>query len=537
MRFASLFCFLCFVLLILPACNHVHPAMVTINDTDDTLAEETRQAILENDMPISEDSDRPSGWEEITHGKSGELNYDVVFPQDYVNRIDFIIDPADWQVMLDDMTSLYGEFGSQREQGPGGRQLPGERPPQPEGQLPENTGRDSPPFEDAPPNMELTPPQGRDRQPFAGKDIGIMESDTNPIYVPVTVIFENEVWTNVGLRFKGNSSLRSTWGSGSLKLPFRLDFDQFEDKYPEINDQRFYGFKQLAFSSNWSDASYLREKVTADIFRDAGVPASQTAFYEVFIDYGEGSIYLGLYTLTEIVDDTIIKTQFEDDDGNVYKPSGNAATFAKGSFSEKAFDKQTNEDEGWSDILALFAALHAESRISEPDKWRENLEAVFDVDGFLNWLATNTVVQNWDTYGAMSHNYYLYHDPVSDKLVWIPWDNNMALSSELGMRTTLSLGMEEVNERWPLIRYMLDDEIYYKKYIQFVEAVITGAFAPEEIEETYRAYTNLIEVSVLQEIASGQLGTNPNRFYTSVDELVQHAYERRTAVTDFLAQQ
>src|SRR5690606_31230712 len=127
------------------------------------------------------------------------------------------------------------------------------------------------------------------------------------IYVPVTVVFEDQTWTNVGLRFKGNSSLRSTWERGNLKLSMRLDFDQFEDDDPSIKNQRFYGFKQLALANGFSDDSLLREKVAADIFRAAGVPAAQTAFYAVYVDHGAGLVYFGLYTMTEIVDDTVIQ--------------------------------------------------------------------------------------------------------------------------------------------------------------------------------------------------------------------------------------
>ena len=34
-----------------------------------------------------------------------------------------------------------------------------------------------------------------------------------------------------------------------------------------------------------------------------------------------------------------------------------------------------------------------------------------DVDLFLRWLAVNSTIGNWDAYGAMAHNYYLYGDP------------------------------------------------------------------------------------------------------------------------------
>ncbi len=76
------------------------------------------------------------------------------------------------------------------------------------------------------------------------------------------------------------------------------------------------------------------------------------------MDYGEGPTYFGLYTMVEIIDDTVIETQFEDDSGNVYKPSGNGASFAAGSFSEASFDKETNQDEAdYSDILSIVRCL------------------------------------------------------------------------------------------------------------------------------------------------------------------------------------
>ena len=154
-----------------------------------------------------------------------------------------------------------------------------------------------------------------------------------------------------------------------------MDFDEFENSSSEIENQRFYGFKQLSFASNAMDDFLLREKITADIFRNAGVVAPHTAFYEVYIDYGEGSQYFGSYTLIEVVNDTVIKTQFDEDSGNVYKPEGSGATFAKGTFEEASFDKQTNSDEAdWSDIEAVFDALRAEMRLTDPLIWRTNLE-------------------------------------------------------------------------------------------------------------------------------------------------------------------
>ncbi|MBN1964783.1 MAG: CotH kinase family protein, partial [Anaerolineae bacterium] len=293
------------------------------------------------------------------------------------------------------------------------------------------------------------------------------------------------------------------------------------------------GFKQLSFSSNWSDDSLLRERVTADVFRDAGVPSAHTAFYAVYVDYGEGPVYFGLYTAVEVIDDTVVETQFADDDGTVYKPEGTGATFAAGSFNEDSFDVEAN-GEDYSDVLALFDALHADTRLSDPAAWRAGLEAVFNVDGFLNWLAVNTLVQNWDTYGVMAHNYYLYHDPTTGLLTWIPWDNNMALSSSLGRGNTLSFDMAGVTANWPLIRYLIDDEVYQAAYQEHLAAAL-GVFAPERMTATYETLHDLIAPYVEVETDGYTLLDSQADFASSVDELVAHVNVRYAEAQAYLA--
>jgi len=451
---------------------------------------------------------------------SNEPDYDVVFPQAMVNEITITISPDNWAQMMEDMTALYGEQGSGQNAGPAGR--PRQAP-----------GDDQKPAVDGQPPAQMMP--GR---PGVGMRGG--SDDQNPVWVEAEFSFDGESWEHIGIRFKGNSSLKSTWGSGSLKLPFKLDFDQYEDEYPETEDQRFYGFKQLSLASNYRDDSALREKIAADLFREAGVPSAQTAFYAVNIDYGEGPVYFGLYTAVEVVDDTLIETQFSDDSGNVYKPEGAGATFAAGSFSESSFDKETNQDEDdYNDILALFDILHDQTRISDPKSWRENLEAVFDVDTFLNWLAVNTVIQNWDTYGVMNHNYYLYNNPETGQLVWIPWDNNESMKSggQMRDRSALRLDLSGVGANWPLVSFLRDDPVYYQTYLSYVDEFMTDTFVLEDMADTYHYYHDLISPYVLEESQEFTQISSTQAFEKSVNELIQYTRERIIAGENFLANQ
>lgn len=432
------------------------------------------------------DSDfEATDWTADTHSKSADANYAEVFADEAIKRIDIVISDDRWQSMLDDMTTTYGAFGVGSNTGPGGG--------------------------------------------------GLIETDEDPIMVPAEVLYEGKEWYRVGVRFKGNSSLQSTWSSGNLKLSFKLDFDEFEDPYPQIDNQRFYGFKKLSLKNNYNDKSMLREKVATDIFRDFGVPSSHAAFYTVYVDHGDGPTYFGVYTLVEEVDDTVIDNQFSDNDGNLYKPDGDGASFAANTFSESVFVKKTNEDDAdYSDIQALFAALHADNRTTAPAAWRTNLETIFEADEFLKYLAVNTVIQNWDTYGRMTHNYFLYNNPDTEKLSWIPWDNNEAL--ELGNREgALPLDFSSLNkEEWPLIGYLYEDATYKEKYNTYVQDVVNTVFNSTIMDPKYTTYASLIEPYANLEVTGYSFLNSSSDFQAAISQLKSHVAERVNAVDLYL---
>jgi spore coat protein CotH len=249
-----------------------------------------------------------------------------------------------------------------------------------------------------------------------------------PIAVRVSVHSSGRTWTNVRMRYKGNSSLMAATSTGNGKVPFRLDF---APDRKASSSQSFYGFRKLTFSSNFADDSQLREVLATEVLRDRGVPAARAAFYRVVVDTGEGARYWGLYTMVEDPSDgAMLDAQLGGRGANLYKPDGPAATWTR--FEPASFEKKTNEGgRDFSDVIAAIDALHSDT--TDRRAWRGRIERVFDVDLFLRWLAVNTAILNWDAYGAMAHNYYLYGDAVrGGRLRWIPWDHNMAFGAGPG---------------------------------------------------------------------------------------------------------
>lgn len=418
---------------------------------------------------------RPRGWQTQTHGNKVTPNYEKVFPDNRVSRMELFITADRWRAMLNDMTELDGEFGSYT------------RSPD---QLPDYS--------------------------------------RHPVWTEATLKFEQHRWTHVGVRFKGSLSLRGAWRSGSLKLPFKLDFDEFEERYPEIDNQRFFGFKQLTLDNNFRDDSFMREALASRLFAAVDVPVAQTAFYELYVDYGEGLTYLGLYTLVEVVDDTAVKRIFGHDNGNIYEAEGQAASLSSDALPtlSASFDRENNRKTAdWRDIETLHAVLHSSTRLTTANKWRADLEALFNVDSFLKWLALNTLIQNRDSYGKRAQNYYLYSNPETGRLEWITWDHDAALREN---DSTLSLSLTEVDERWPLIRFLIDDPIYQTRYHAFVAQFAQEIFHPEVMAPEYTSLYHQLEPYATREVR-GDL------FATAVKELITHNASRYQASQAYIA--
>ena len=475
----------------------------------------------EPDPAPGDDDDTTESWSEESHSNDVPANYDAVFAQGVVQRIDVEIGADNWQAMrenLDDIAS-----------GQGG-------PPDPPG--PEAFTACEGLDEGDPCEYEgddgtvngvcLGPPQGQGPLACIEDQGGLVDGD--PLWVDVTVTHEERTWTHVGMRWKGNSSLNSSWSAGVMKLPFRLDFDEYEDAFPETEDQRFFGFKKLTFAPGFKDPSYLRDTLMGELMRGFGLPSATTSFYEIWLDLGDGLFYAGLYTAIEDPSDAMLGNWFEDDSGNLYKPDvpcGSWTCFQEDSFPLKSGDGPADH----ADILAAIDALEADP--GDADAWRAGLEQRFDVAGFLGWLALNTAAENWDSYGQIAHNYYLYGDPDQDgRLVWIPWDQNEGLFH--WDHPAVALDLAGTGADWPLISLLAGDPVYYALYLDELDRVLdTDEFDVDALTARAEELQELIRPSVEAEAAPyTQLGSL-SQFNDSIagsTGLTQHVQARREMV-------
>lgn len=460
-------------------------------------------------------------------------NYALVFPENQVNTLEITITKADWDSIAVDMKNkfhtAFGQMGKGMFGPRNGQAMPHDRP------------------------------QGMPQGEKMGEGPLHLGNDTDPRYVQATLSFKGKQWQKVGFRLKGNSSLMSSWGQGVYKFPFRLDFGKYEKN-------TFWGFTELSMSPAFHDNSLVREKLASDIFREAGIASAKTAFYQVYIDFGEGKKYVGIYTMVEVIDDTMIKTQFGSDSGNIYKPE---STFQR--FVAKQFEKKNHKKQGdWSDVQAFVTALNDSSRLQQPALWRAKLEKTFDVPYFLKWLAVNTAMSNWDTYGAMAHNFYLYNAPQRG-LVWIPWDYNEAMSDNtppplmannqamppmpagfappsgnfpgpkgMMMGRGLSLDLKNVPDQFILIKYVVADPVYWAAYKEAVVQFRKQTWQVKALQQRITAMEQLLKPFVMgtvQETPPYSHLSKPSDFTTGIQALKEAIEKRAKLMDDFLVQE
>lgn len=248
------------------------------------------------------------------------------------------------------------------------------------------------------------------RLTIAAADLARLDADPFArVYVPGRFEALGQVVDNVGIRYKGNSSL----ARAGTKKSFNVDMNEY------VVDQRFLGLNEVNLNNTVLDPSMEREVSAYELFRAFGVIAPRANYARVYVN----DEYWGLYVNVEEVDKRFLDRTFADNDGNLYKQYSVASLEYRGAqasaYDDGTYRKKTNEiANDWSDLIALCELLAS----NDPARIENELPARLDVDGYLRWLAANTYLSHIDAYTGFANNYYLYRDPGTGRFVYIPWD-------------------------------------------------------------------------------------------------------------------
>ena len=277
---------------------------------------------------------------------------------------------------------------------------------------------------------------------------------------------------DVGLRFKGNNSFVKPTAAMPLSTNLKVKTDFFGGK------SDWNGVETLNFNFGARDPSAIREALAFAIFREAGVPASRTAYAEItFTVPGlHENARAGIFTIVENVNKQFLKRTLPPGTGLLMKPEGTRG----GILSLGA---------NWSAYIPVYrpereATPHEQQRViefaglvSQPDVvlFREKIGTYLDVDQFLRFVAVNLFIVNGDSYITGNHNYYLYLDPKDDKFRFIPWDEDLSMAGQRGLNVSQDILRPNAGNN-ALIYWLLDDPAVAERYRAIVKELAASVF-------------------------------------------------------------
>jgi hypothetical protein len=200
----------------------------------------------------------------------------------------------------------------------------------------------------------------------------------------------------VGVRLKGRGTFQPISQRPNLTLKFNW----------RLPKQRFAGLAKVLLENSGQDATLLCKLVSNGAFADAHIPAPRYTQARVKVNGRD----LGRYVVAEAVNKSFLHRHFGNAEGNLYE--GQVQDIGPRL-------KQENGQRGnYSDLAQLYAAATQTERAARP----KALAQLLDAEEFLDFLAVEMIIANWDGYAYHQGNYRIYANPDTGRMVFIPHD-------------------------------------------------------------------------------------------------------------------
>jgi spore coat protein CotH len=238
-------------------------------------------------------------------------------------------------------------------------------------------------------------------------------------WIEATATIDGETYERVGLRLKGNSSLRGVDDDAAPgDLPWLLRLDKY------VDGQSIDGWTSLVVRSN-SSATSLNEAVALELLAEAGL-ASEHAIATSFSVNGDDA------RLRLVVQDLDEQWEAENftGDGLLYKSEAGGDWSWRGddpAAYTDVFDQETGED----DLTPLIDFLDFVNNADDED-FASGLAARLDLPSFARYLAFEDLVDNFDDIDGPGNNSYLRYDAASGGFTVVAWDHNLAFGQSPG---------------------------------------------------------------------------------------------------------
>lgn len=324
--------------------------------------------------------------------------------------------------------------------------------------------------------------------------LGRTPADSPFTYVKANMTIDGKMIQDVGIRKKG------FLGSlDDIRPSLKIKFSEFREQDP------IDGVDRLTLNNNKQDPACVGQLLAYRMYNRAGTISPRCGLAKVTVN-GQ---YLGIYSNVESIKPPFLARGFGDGSGDLFE--GTVADF----YPEwvKKFEKK-NKQASRDQIRELADLLAAD----EVDL--EKLDTLVDIDAFLRFWATESLLGFWDGYCHNQNNFFVYSNPANSKFYFIPWGLDSSFASK-SLLPPYRIRPKSVHAKAILPNKLYRIPEIQDRYLATLNSILADHWNEEEL---------LAEIERLETLVEGELRESNTDFKKTMDKYRKFVSTRRKSL-------
>lgn len=383
-----------------------------------------------------------------------------------------------------------------------------------------------------------------------------------PTVLASSVSIGDDTVKYVGIKTKGNLTLKEVWNSSSDRFSFTINFGKYINTDNGYTDkQNLYGLRKVALNNIYGDATLMKEYLSYELMTKMGIPTPEYSLINLYIN----DEFYGVYMMVESIDSSLTQRTLGEKSDYLVKPESSGGDLiydnsldeyinddGEFDFSSIIYDNSgniiypndksnplykynglwENDEDTFEDIVdmlpTIFKWMKTLNKLNNTDNpntddYKLALEEIIDVDSLIRYFAVNTYLVNLDSYQSEKmQNYALYINETGRATI-IPWDYNYSFgvyglgsASDVINFDIYNPVINTTLKDRPLLNVILQNDEYktlYEKYLNNI-TIIASEGGTTSDGDTYEENNFATILNKYNKLLNNIYGNDPTAFYT-----------------------
>ena len=383
-----------------------------------------------------------------------------------------------------------------------------------------------------------------------------------PTVLASSVSIGDDTVKYVGIKTKGNLTLKEVWNLSSDRFSFTINFGKYINTDNGYTDkQNLYGLRKVALNNIYGDATLMKEYLSYELMTKMGIPTPEYSLINLYIN----DEFYGVYMMVESIDSSLTQRTLGEKSDYLVKPESSGGDLiydnsldeyinddGEFDFSSIIYDNSgniiypndksnplykynglwENDEDTFEDIVdmlpTIFKWMKTLNKLNNTDNpntddYKLALEEIIDVDSLIRYFAVNTYLVNLDGYQSEKmQNYALYINETGRATI-IPWDYNYSFgvyglgsASDVINFDIYNPVINTTLKDRPLLNVILQNDEYktlYEKYLNNITIIASEGGITSD-GDTYEENNFATILNKYNKLLNNIYGNDPTAFYT-----------------------